>query len=331
MNETLNRPAPSEIFHDLATRLEYPLQPPTLIFDIHGAVEHANKQAHNFLEGKGISMSTVTKGTQVEALLNYYEIRTTDDRSETPTQTMQKIAKVGMENTRNMKQTLPFPPKTMHCTFRMPNGPAGLPLEFIPHVIVDRGSKKIAGLSIIFPSVYTPEKDDSTGLHTRRFFDEHLARLVQQTQKRESAELAVMMVRIEEQVDPLASVSKESTKLLVQSLLEIIRPYDTCAQYGESQYAVILPRASETNAYQVIARLLKALRGNTPDTGSFSHLHIGVASLALIQNHSQNDTSLLIMMADYALNEARKKSPGKTSAVTFSMERPANQLKNRHT
>jgi diguanylate cyclase (GGDEF)-like protein len=164
--------------------------------------------------------------------------------------------------------------------------------------------------------------DPLTGLFNRRFFDERLTQEIQR-QRREGAELALLMIDL----DDFKSLNDAHGHLygdrVLREVAEILRRsvriFDVCARFGGEEFAILMPGANASTALQVAERI----RGQTEShfrnswrfAGGSPTLSIGIATAG-----TDKSGEALIAAADSALMWV--KSAGK-NAVKLDVDLPA--------
>ncbi|MGC8778076.1 MAG: GGDEF domain-containing protein, partial [Candidatus Caldatribacteriaceae bacterium] len=115
--------------------------------------------------------------------------------------------------------------------------------------------------------------DQLTGLYNRRFLEEYLAKELERC-RREGYPLSVAFV----DVDAFKKINDvyghvfgdEVLKMVAEVMRKAVRASDVLARYGGDEFVLVLPRASEFDALQVMERIAKGLRAGQIQGEPFS-------------------------------------------------------------
>ncbi|MBV9078065.1 MAG: diguanylate cyclase, partial [Methylobacteriaceae bacterium] len=151
--------------------------------------------------------------------------------------------------------------------------------------------------------------DGLTGLHNRRYLDQHLATLFEETRRRGS-ELAVLLLDI----DRFKSINDtcghdagdEVLKEFAHRIRAMTRGIDLVARYGGEEVVVVIPDASLEEA-RFIAERIREKVGVLPFAVNRRTRHLGVTVSIGVAAREGGDSSPLEMLkrADAALYQAK--------------------------
>lgn len=124
----------------------------------------------------------------------------------------------------------------------------------------DIGERKRYELTLLKLALY----DQLTGLYNRRFLEEYLSKELERC-RRERYSLSIAFVDI----DSFKTINDvyghvfgdEVLKAVASTMQKMVRASDIVARYGGDEFVMILPRATEESALQVMKRIAKNLRG----------------------------------------------------------------------
>ncbi|MGQ9472770.1 MAG: diguanylate cyclase, partial [Candidatus Caldatribacteriaceae bacterium] len=124
----------------------------------------------------------------------------------------------------------------------------------------DIGERKRYEFTLLKLALY----DQLTGLYNRRFLEEYLSKELERC-KREKYPLSIAFV----DVDSFKTINDfyghvfgdEVLKAVASTMQKMVRASDIVARYGGDEFVIVLPRASEESALQVMRRIAKNLRG----------------------------------------------------------------------
>ncbi|HXN08443.1 MAG TPA: sensor domain-containing diguanylate cyclase [Candidatus Acidoferrales bacterium] len=181
--------------------------------------------------------------------------------------------------------------------------------------LAELAGRSLANASLYSRSVELGMTDALTGVLNRRYLDRRLADEVKRAQ-RGGGQLAVLIVDL----DLFKSVNDRFGHLEGDRLLQAIartigasvRDIDVVTRFGGEEFAVILPGASEGDAYAVAERIRRAIE--VMDYTSMAHGYIpitlsgGIAAL----DSTIHTAAQLIGVADRRLLEAKRTGRNKT-------------------
>jgi diguanylate cyclase (GGDEF)-like protein len=181
--------------------------------------------------------------------------------------------------------------------------------------LAELAGRSLANASLYSRSVELGMTDSLTGVLNRRYLDRRLADEVKRAQ-RGGGQLAVLIVDL----DLFKSVNDRYGHLEGDRLLQAVartigasvRDIDVLTRFGGEEFAVILPGASENDAYVVAERIRRAIE--VMDYTSMTHGYIpitlsgGIAAL----DSTIHTPAQLIGVADRRLLEAKRTGRNKT-------------------
>jgi len=181
--------------------------------------------------------------------------------------------------------------------------------------LAELAGRSLANASLYSRSVELGMTDSLTGVLNRRYLDRRLADEVKRAQ-RGGGQLSVLIVDL----DLFKSVNDRYGHLEGDRLLQAVartigasvRDIDVVTRFGGEEFAVILPGASENDAYVVAERIRRAIE--VMDYTSMTHGYIpitlsgGIAAL----NSAIHTPAQLIGVADRRLLEAKRTGRNKT-------------------
>jgi diguanylate cyclase (GGDEF)-like protein len=155
------------------------------------------------------------------------------------------------------------------------------------------------------------ERDGLTALRNRRAFDDHLARVWQQS-VRDRAALAVLLIDIDHFKSYNDQYGHQAGDVCLQHVGELVqrfarRPLDIAARYGGEELALVLYQVNEEHA-RIVAEQLRGMIESqriehraAPTTGLVT-VSVGVAWLQAAMDRSPDDA---VQLADQALYAAK--------------------------
>jgi diguanylate cyclase (GGDEF)-like protein len=147
--------------------------------------------------------------------------------------------------------------------------------------------------------------DHLTGLATRGWFLEHLAREVERAQ-RYAHPLTIAYIDIDDFKPVNDKFGHRAGDLLLQriarTLQEQVRDFDLAGRLGGDEFMLLLLETGTDHARATIERLAEALRGATRDEGHPVTFSIGV----LTYQHPPNDPSAAMVQADELMYEVKR-------------------------
>jgi diguanylate cyclase (GGDEF)-like protein len=181
--------------------------------------------------------------------------------------------------------------------------------------LAELAGRSLANASLYSRSVELGMTDSLTGVLNRRYLDRRLADEVKRAQ-RSGGQLAVLIVDL----DLFKSVNDryghlEGDRLLqavARTISASVRDIDVVTRFGGEEFAVILPGASESDAFVVAERIRRAIE--VMDYTSMTHGYIpitlsgGIAAL----DSSIHTPAQLVGVADRRLLEAKRTGRNKT-------------------
>jgi diguanylate cyclase (GGDEF)-like protein len=165
--------------------------------------------------------------------------------------------------------------------------------------------------------------DSLTGIYNRRYFDEHIGRLIN-TLSRANGVLSVMMADIDhfkKYNDTYGHIKGDECLRIIAETLHngTSRKDDFVARYGGEEFIIILPNTDENGARLIAERLIENVRNkNIPHEGSGSTqyvtISIGVTSGTVEQTLTGED---VINRADAMLYESKRCGRNKYTFASF--------------
>jgi len=151
--------------------------------------------------------------------------------------------------------------------------------------------------------------DELTGLYNRRYFDRHLALMLDKAQE-QGRDLAVMMLDIDYFKRVNDSWGHDAgDKILKEFSLRLqrnIRGVDLACRYGGEEFMVLMPDTDHAQAQKIGERVRSAIEGTKFEAGVKKPLGITVsAGIALIEGKLDTPESM-VKRADIALYKAKE-------------------------
>jgi diguanylate cyclase (GGDEF)-like protein len=167
-------------------------------------------------------------------------------------------------------------------------------------------------------------RDGLTGIHNRRMFDQHIARVWHQA-VREGRRMAVLLVDIDcfkDYNDRYGhQAGDECLRAVAASLNQCARrPMDFVARYGGEEFAVVLYEATRDSVAEVLARIQRSIgQLNIPHAASRVAPRLTVSIGAAYVLPGANRTHVgLVQLADEALYAAKEQ--GRNRVVVMEAE-----------
>jgi diguanylate cyclase (GGDEF)-like protein/PAS domain S-box-containing protein len=154
--------------------------------------------------------------------------------------------------------------------------------------------------------------DPLTGIYNRRYFDQHLQRIIKSLSRSNSL-LSLMMIdidRFKKYNDTYGHKEGDNCLKIVAETLGhcIMRVDDFVARYGGEEFAVVLPNTDEDGARQIAERLLDSIRNcNIPHGKSDAADHVTISigvTVGIVDLKKSGDD--YIRRADEMLYESKK-------------------------
>ena len=156
------------------------------------------------------------------------------------------------------------------------------------------------------------ERDPLTGLKNRRAFDEHLARIWQQS-LRDGPELAVLYVDIDHFKRYNDEYGHQAGDVTLRRVAQVVkgfagRPLDMAARLGGEEFAVALYAMTRDSVDDVAERLRRgveqlAIEHRASDCATYVTISVGVA---IVEPQIGRTPSGLLQLADQALYQAKE-------------------------
>lgn len=151
--------------------------------------------------------------------------------------------------------------------------------------------------------------DELTGLYNRRYFDRHLALMLDKarTQDRDMALMLIDMDFFKAVNDTHGHDSGDAVlREFADRLKRNIRGVDLACRYGGEEFVVLMPDTDLTQAQGVAERVRLAIADKRFDVGTGSPLPITI-SMGVALNEGEDDTpEMLLKRADVALYRAKR-------------------------
>jgi two-component system cell cycle response regulator len=151
--------------------------------------------------------------------------------------------------------------------------------------------------------------DELTGLYNRRYFDRHLALMLEKAREQER-DMAVMLI----DMDFFKSVNDTHghdigdavLKEFAVRLRRNIRGVDLACRFGGEEFVVLMPDTDYRQAQNVAERVRTAVAERAFDTSARQPLSVTV-SVGVALNETENDTpEMILKRADVALYRAKR-------------------------
>jgi len=151
--------------------------------------------------------------------------------------------------------------------------------------------------------------DELTGLYNRRYFDRHLALMLEKAREQER-DMAVMLI----DMDFFKSVNDTHghdigdavLKEFAVRLRRNIRGVDLACRFGGEEFVVLMPDTDYRQAQNVAERVRTAVAERAFDTAARQPLAVTV-SVGVALNETENDTpEMILKRADVALYRAKR-------------------------
>ncbi|HEY5220233.1 MAG TPA: GGDEF domain-containing protein, partial [Gemmatimonadaceae bacterium] len=159
--------------------------------------------------------------------------------------------------------------------------------------------------------------DGLTGLVNRRAFDEHLKRLLNETE-RFGQPLALLLADIDhfKKINDTwgHEAGDEVLRRVARKLTEGVRTVDVCARYGGEEIAILLPQTALAGATDLADRLRHAV-GATPVKFKGEEIAVTVSLGVASYPDSVRQRDGLFRAADRALYEAKRAGRNCVKAV----------------
>lgn len=151
--------------------------------------------------------------------------------------------------------------------------------------------------------------DELTGLYNRRYFDRHLALMLEKAREQQR-DMAVMLIDMDffKAVNDTHGhdIGDAVLKEFAQRLRRNIRGVDLACRFGGEEFVVLMPDTDFRQAQGVAERVRQAVAEKNFDTGNGRPLAITV-SVGVALNEGADDTpELLLKRADVALYRAKR-------------------------
>ena len=162
--------------------------------------------------------------------------------------------------------------------------------------------------------------DELTHLYNRRYYNEHFPVEFKRAQRYQH-ELSLMFVDIDDFKEINDHYGHVSGDLVLKSVSNLIRKFtrssDICIRYGGDEFLILLPETSRQAAFEVAAKLKKAVDNISINTdGKIAELMVGLSMGIANYPEDSIEPKQLIELADRALYEAKK--TGKDQIVLAS-------------
>lgn len=152
--------------------------------------------------------------------------------------------------------------------------------------------------------------DELTHLYNRRYYNEHFPVEFKRAQRYQH-ELSLMFVDIDDFKEINDRYGHSTGDLVLKNISNLIRKYtrssDICIRYGGDEFLILLPETSRQAAFEVAAKLKKAVDNvSINNDGNIAEL---VVALSMgIANYPEDsiEPKVLVELADRALYEAKK-------------------------
>jgi diguanylate cyclase (GGDEF)-like protein len=160
-------------------------------------------------------------------------------------------------------------------------------------------------------------RDSLTGIHNRRMFDEHMARVWQQA-ARESLPIGLLLIDLDHfkaYNDTHGHQGGDVCLAKVASLLPQVarRPLDLAARYGGEEFVVLLYDAKRAQVEEVCIQLHAALKhASIAHEGTLTGEVTFSIGVACVEPHADRHPDGLIQLADEALYAAKERGRNRT-------------------
>jgi diguanylate cyclase (GGDEF)-like protein len=172
----------------------------------------------------------------------------------------------------------------------------------------------------------TAHRDALTGIHNRRMFDEHIARMWQQA-ARARVPLALLMIDIDHfkaYNDRLGHQAGDGCLIKVAGVIarSVRRPLDLVARYGGEEFAVLLYDARRDRVEDICRQLHATLAAHAiaHPTGASSGCVTFSIGAACIEPQPHRRTQGLVQLADEALYAAKERGRNRTIVMDREYE-----------
>jgi diguanylate cyclase (GGDEF)-like protein len=167
----------------------------------------------------------------------------------------------------------------------------------------------------------TLNRDALTGIHNRRMFDEHIARLWQQA-SRAQVPIALLMIDIDHFKQFNDQGGHQAGDACLARVAAVIaraarRPLDLVARYGGEEFAVLMYDARRDRVEDICRRLHEELAATAIPHPAFSPPRCVTFSIgaACVEPHARRRPEGLIQLADEALYLAKDTGRNRTMVM----------------
>ncbi len=150
--------------------------------------------------------------------------------------------------------------------------------------------------------------DELTGLYNRRYFDRHLAIMLEKATSQERS-LGMMMLDIDHFKRINDTHGHDAGDIILKEfarrMQRNIRGVDLACRYGGEEFVVLMPDTDHQQAHAIAERIRDAVADKSFVVGNELHVHVTV-SVGVAMNHDETDTpEALSKRADIALYRAK--------------------------
>lgn len=152
--------------------------------------------------------------------------------------------------------------------------------------------------------------DELTHLYNRRYYNEHFPVEFKRAQRYQH-ELSLMFIDIDDFKEINDRYGHSIGDLVLKNVSNLIRKStrssDICIRYGGDEFLVLLPETSRQAAFEVAAKLKKAVDNiSINNEGKIAELMVGLSMGIANYPEDSIEPKMLIELADRALYEAKK-------------------------
>ena len=152
--------------------------------------------------------------------------------------------------------------------------------------------------------------DELTGLYNRRYFDRHLALMLEKAREQER-DMALMLIDMDffKEVNDTHGhdIGDAVLREFALRLRRNIRGVDLACRFGGEEFVVLMPDTDYRQAQNVAERVRTAVAERGFDTGPSSRALTVTVSVGVALNESEHDTpEMILKRADVALYRAKR-------------------------
>lgn len=152
--------------------------------------------------------------------------------------------------------------------------------------------------------------DELTGLYNRRYFDRHLALMLEKAREQDR-DMALMLIDMDffKEVNDTHGhdIGDAVLREFALRLRRNIRGVDLACRFGGEEFVVLMPDTDYRQAQNVAERVRMAVAERGFDTGSPGRSLAVTVSVGVALNESENDTpEMILKRADVALYRAKR-------------------------